>query len=348
MSRSKGTPVSLSSVTEKAKGLLQARRYRDVERLYRPLAETGHPTVLNNLVHVLMLQARYGEAGVLLKKARQLHPNDARFTGWLARLHLLHDRYLEGFQLNERRSVFLAVGGPFAPPNLPYPKWDGGPVKRLLILAEQGAGDQIMMARYVPLLKARGIEVILQSLPSLVRLFEPLDVQVIPADVDVAVPEADAWALSFSLPYYFGSTLETLPSAPYLPSTTGGLGTGLVTRGNPEHRDDWNRSIPPAIEATLASRSDVRSLDPAVTGAKDFEDTARIIDKLERVVTVDTSVAHLAGAMGKPVFVLLPFNPDWRWGLGRSHSPWYPSARLLRQPRPGDWESVVKDLQALL
>jgi hypothetical protein len=124
-----------------------------------------------------------------------------------------------------------------------------------------------------------------------------------------------------------------------------GLTLGVVARGNPEHNNDRNRSLDEASAAALMSLPGAVSLKPEDTGARDFRDTAAILMGLDRIVTVDTSVAHLAGALGLEAHVLLPaIGCDWRWGQGET-TPWYPSLRLLRQRTPGDWSGVIEDVR---
>jgi hypothetical protein len=146
-----------------------------------------------------------------------------------------------------------------------------------------------------------------------------------------------------SLPARLRVHQESLPSASYLPGRPGGSGVGVAWRGDPRHPTNAQRSLTPHHRAQLEALPGAVSLLPEDTGAADFEATAEIIRGLARVVTVDTSLAHLAGAMGKPVWVLLAAeNCCWRWQSGRSDSPWYPSMRLFRQRTPGDWGPVLE------
>jgi hypothetical protein len=166
--------------------------------------------------------------------------------------------------------------------------------------------------------------------------------------------------MACSLAGRLGATPQRLPAAPYLRAArpwprplAPGFKVGLMTAGNPVYANDANRSLPEAAAAALfglvARPVDLR---PSQTGAADFADTAALMAELDLVISVDTAAAHLAGAMGKPCWVLLPAaNPDWRWMRGRRDSPWYPSVRLYRQPAPGDWgpvlDEVAADLDAL-
>jgi hypothetical protein len=194
------------------------------------------------------------------------------------------------------------------------------------------------------------------------------------------LPAHDLRCPMLSLPLAFGTTLATIPNrVPYIAaaperiakwrafmSDNGKARVGLVWAGNRGHRNDRNRSIAlerllpllavPGIDwlglQTEAGAADRAVLDrhPAVVnladGFADFGDTVAAMATLDLVVSVDTAAAHVAGAMGKPVWVLLPFSPDWRWLLGRRDSPWYPTARLFRQPAPGDWDSVIARVAA--
>lgn len=227
----------------------------------------------------------------------------------------------------------------------PVPEWQGEPLagKRLLIWREQGYGDQLMMARYLPRLADADVTYV--GRPELQRLLAQMPVRFVPyVDGDLSLGAFDYWTLPMSLPARLGP--GDIPTAPYFAGAARARGgIGVMWQGNPLPHPE--RSLSPAAGEELLALPGAVSLDPAATGARDFQDTADVIAGLDAVISVDTSVAHLAGAMGKPLFLLLPARfPDWRWMQGRSDSPWYPSARLYRQSDPGDWASVVSAVKA--
>ncbi|MBT3535428.1 MAG: tetratricopeptide repeat protein [Rhodospirillaceae bacterium] len=240
----------------------------------------------------------------------------------------------------------------------------------ILIHSEQGFGDTIQFVRYAALLAERGARVILETHAPLVRLMRsaPGVDQVVTRGE--ALPQADFEAPALSLPHLFATTPETIPSQiPYLrppPEASAGLGNfvsetntniGIVWAGRPSHKNDRNRSCPLSLFQPLGQIAAVRlfSLQMGeasgdLTGGtitdlapklEDFAATAAAIAGLDLIISVDTAVAHLAGALGKECWLLLPFAPDWRWLLNRNDSPWYPSLRLFRQDRPGDWTGVL-------
>ena len=281
------------------------------------------------------------------RAALKLRPDNAPVMANLGLLLLSVGRYAEGWPLYEARKL---VHQPDVPPP-PFPEWRGEPLvgKSLLVWAEQGLGDEIQMARFIAPLKALGARVTLACSPPLVRLFKSLKVPVLAITPTLKPPRADFQVLMMSLPTRLGATLETLPGAPYLtaPAAPRTGGTGFVWKGNPQHPNDAARSLPsPDVLAPLAAHTELIDLQ---TPQGDFLDTARRIQALDRVITVDTAMAHLAGALGVECWVMLPAQwTDWRWLRGRDDSPWYGSVRLWRQETPGDWAGVVVRMTAAL
>ncbi len=265
---------------------------------------------------------------------------------------------------------------------LPHPLWLGeAPLDgcSVLLHAEQGLGDAIQFVRYVPLVAARGAQVILAVHAELKRLFSDAMSDLGAAAVfgeGESLPPCHLRCPLLSLPHAFGTTLDTIPATiPYLaPSpelaakwqarlaSVPRPRVGLVWAGNPAHKNDRNRSLSLAELAPLRQLAglgyvSLQKPGPAPGGdglldlgpeLSDFAETAAAVAALDLIIAVDTAVAHLAGALGKPVWILLPFSADWRWLREREDSPWYPTARLFRQPRPGDWASVVGRVTAEL
>jgi tetratricopeptide (TPR) repeat protein len=244
--------------------------------------------------------------------------------------------------------------------------------KSILVYAEQGAGDTVQFCRYAPELARRGAEVRLVVPPPLAGLLQQLPAIHVFADGD-PVPSSDYQCALLDLPGIFGTRMQTIPwSGPYLKpdpasaaawqalfTPTGGTRIGIACSGSPRHSNDRDRSMPLAKFSALAQpgirlhlvQNDLRPQDlPALRALdvadhrlelRDFRETSALLSSLDLVITVDTSIAHLAGALGLPVWVLLPALADWRWLVDRPDSPWYPTARLFRQPVAGDWDGAI-------
>jgi hypothetical protein len=263
------------------------------------------------------------------------------------------------------------------------PEWDGGPLlgRRLLVHAGQGMGDTIQFARYLPALAAAGGRVTLACAYALVPLLSQIESIAVTRRVD-GLPPHDLWIDQMSLPHHLGAAGIPHPEG-YLiadPARVAAwrreLGTGpcigLVWAGNPAHANDLHRSLPRqdiarVLRPLLRAGGAVPRLrfvglqvgprhaelcDSGIVdlsrGLADFADTAALVAALDLVITVDTATAHLAGALGRPVWVILPYAPDWRWQLDCADSPWYASMRLFRQPDPHDWTSVIRAVAAAL
>lgn len=288
---------------------------------------------------------------------------------------LLLGNFSEGFANYEWR--WKRAGN--APRDFGVPQWRGENVsgKTILLHAEQGFGDTLQFIRYVPLLAERGARIVLEVPDDLRPLLGRFDGVIATIARGEPHPAIDLHCPLMSLPLAFGTTLATIPaSVPYLSAPedriavwraklplSGKLRVGLVWSGKPSHRNDHNRSLAFAWLAPLLARDgidfislqrDVRETDKTALEKSgvlrpdldkaDFADTAAIIATLDLVIAVDTAVAHLTGALGKPLWLLLPFSPDWRWLLARDDSPWYPGAQLFRQPKIADWDSVISRL----
>lgn len=261
------------------------------------------------------------------------------------------------------------------------PRWDGSRLhgRTILISEEQGHGDTIQFLRYLPLVRERAgnCRILLDCPPLLCRLLKQnnaLGAEVLERDQPAAAaPRFDRQIPFLDLPFAVRRWEPVPVSEPYLHappaarafwrdklSATSGFRVGVAWAGNPKHPNDLRRSMPaeklfPLLGISGAaihslqilpqggppkSLLDAGLIDLAAS-ITDFADTAAVISELDLVITVDTAVAHLAGALGRPVWTLLPFVPEWRWGLHREDTPWYPTMRLFRQPAPGDWDAVI-------
>jgi tetratricopeptide (TPR) repeat protein len=333
-----------------------------------------------NLGQIRVQQSSFAEAQLCFDQALRLDPGRAHAHFNQALLWLLQGNWAKGWLEYEWRWQTKDF------PQLTWrqPRWDGSPQlsqgQTLLVLAEQGLGDTIQFVRYLPQVQHRGVRVILQCQPPLVRLLS--DVQGIDQVVAQGspLPPVDAYVPLLSLPAIFGTMPESVPATvPYLRADPTlvehwrlqlaplrGFKVGIAWQGNPTYRGDRQRSISLAQFARLAGVKGVQLLSlqkgPGTDQLRDlagrfpvidlscrldetsepFMDTAALMMNLDLVICSDTAVAHLAGALGVTVWVALPLVPDWRWLLQRPDSPWYPTMRLFRQRRQGNWDDVFE------
>jgi len=341
-------------------------------------AIVGRASVLADL-------GRVEEAMSAYKRSAAIGSEHARSVWNLALLQMLTGDFSRGLKGMQVR--WDVAGLPNGYPPLAGPKWlgDGNIAgKTILVCADEGLGDAIQLVRYVPMLAARGARVVLVVHDALCSLFSAVGGvwQCLPGSSGARLPPFDLHCPLSSLPLIFGTRLETIPAAvSYLRASAresvqtwesrlgppGRSRVGLVWSGNPEHLNDRNRSVPlrtltrlldtkasfvslqkdvrPGDRAELLARTDIFD---AAQHLADFGETAALISCLDLVITVDTSVAHLSAALGKPTWVLLPFMPDYRWLLGREDSPWYPTVRLFRQTQTREYASVVEDVREAL
>jgi tetratricopeptide (TPR) repeat protein len=337
-------------------------------------AMPGHPQILTNRGHALRRLDRPTEALRDFEAAVSAAPEfpEAHFEAAMTRLTL--GDFDAGWKAYEWRWKTGAFARHRPQPRAPL--WLGQqPIsgRTILLHAEQGFGDTIQFIRYAPLLAGQGAKVICEVQPELRPLLSQLEGVTIIAAGEPR-PAFDLHCPLLSLPLAFKTQPETIPAAtPYLAASVdrvaywrdrlphAGLRAGFVWSGQPSHKNDLNRSIALARFAALfegspvscfSLQSDLRAVDAEVLrdlpnlvhlgdDLRDFADTAAIVSLLDVVISVDTAVAHLAGTLGKPVMILLPYAADFRWMRNRADSPWYPTAKLFRQPAFGDWDSVI-------
>lgn len=343
-----------------------------LESLRRALAINPNLADPTNIMAVLVEQAgQIEQAASLYARAVELQPDSAQFHENLGISLLMRGHFKRGWQEYDWRR--LKPNNPGSRP-FPQPAWDGSPLngQTIMLFSEQGFGDTIQFLRYAKMVADRGARVLLECQAPLVSLARQVSGIADVIAQGEAWPECHAQLALMSLPIVFGTDLHTIPAdVPYISadphlvsiwkeklSACTGKRIGLAWEGSVTHKNDKNRSMPANRLAPLAEVNgislislqklgrtappdDLKLLD-LTTELMDFSDTAALIANLDLVITVDTAIAHLAGAMGKPVWILLPSVPDWRWMLGRDDSPWYPNARLFRQEVPGDWGGVVR------
>ncbi|MBF0625484.1 MAG: tetratricopeptide repeat protein [Magnetococcales bacterium] len=338
----------------------------------------GNAEAHNSLGVALWELGRLEEGLAAVDRALALRPDFAEAHCNRAQIHLARGDYTRGWP--EYAWRWQRPGYPR--PAQSAPPWRGESLagRSLLFVPEQGFGDTLQFLRFLPLLQARGATVLAQVPQPLARLVAGLGVNLVPPGT--AMAGCDYHVSTFDLPVPLGLSLADLPGPmPYLhvppeavpPWRQRRVGphrqVGLVWAGKASHRNDWNRSLDPAALAPLFEVPGVcfhslqKDLDPALAHAlsargtldhwgpdlDDFFTTACALMALDLVISVDTAVAHLAGALGRPTWVLIPANADWRWlADDRTTSPWYPSLRLFRQQRAGDWEPALRALALAL
>jgi tetratricopeptide (TPR) repeat protein len=350
-------------------------------------AQPHHRASLHNKVRALLDLSRVDEALQLSLQATRLYPQDADLRWNLAVAHLLLGDLLPGWEADEARWQAMGFARAVPAGALGQPRWTGAESlggQSILLHAEQGLGDSIQCLRYVPQVAAQASEVLLQVPPALAPLATGLAPNCRVLAPEESLPATDWESPLLSLPAAFSTSLDTVPSTvPYLRADAarvqaweerlphgGQLRIGITWSGNPLHANDRNRSISLASFRKIAvgecsfvalqpqvregDKTELAGWDDLIDAGpqlRSFAETAALLQALDLVITVDTSVAHLAGALGRPVWILLPYAPDWRWMLERADTPWYPTARLYRQPAIGAWapvlERVREDLQQL-
>lgn len=370
---------NLSSALREAEQFDEARVHAERALVLDPELPDAH----TNLGNALLGLGRPAEASTAFERSLSQRPDDVEARWALAWSSLLAGDWARGLpalEVRSKRAGFVSMQR-----NLRQPLWLGDADLRgrsILLHAEQGFGDTLQFCRYVPLVAERGARVLLEVQPALKDLMASLagGAQVFSLG-EAPVSEAEFHCPLMSLPLAFKSTPDDLPAAPaYLRATpqrsqelAARLGprtlprVGLCWSGNAAHSNDRHRSIP--LQALLAAlptgaqyycvQQDVRASDaPALQARPDivhqpdllqtFDATAALIEQLDLVISVDTSVAHLAGALGRPTWILLTQVPDWRWLMDRTDTPWYPTARLFRQAAWGQWTQPLLDVRAAL
>lgn len=372
------SPVAVSNrgVNDHARGRLEAA-LADFERAMA--LDPAYTDAVVNRGTLLRDMGRTADAAAAYDAALTIDPNHPEANWNKGLVALLRGDFAEGWRRYDGRWQSKVQAGTYL--DTPRPQWRGEDIagKTIFIWQEQGYGDFIQFCRYVPLVAARGARVVLQVperlhplIATLKGPFEMVAGDTVPAAFDVHCP-------LMSLPLAFATTLANIPAeVPYLAADSGRLGAfdatlgsgarvGLAWSANLAHIYSHTRHMPATFVAPLIDlpaafhvlqkdfRPDDRAflaqqpqMRPHADEQNDFADAAALIAAMDMVVTVDTVVAHLAGALGKPVWVMLPYAADWRWLEHRDDTPWYPTMRLFRQPAPGDWAGVVRSVKAAL
>lgn len=360
-------PFHAGVLNSKGVALQRLNDLDGAEECYRLILaeEPDNTLALNNLGAIMRARALPEQAEIFFDRALAVDPNDAKIIFNRGMARLARGNFEAGWQDYESR---FGAGGPVMARHTSIPRWQGEALfgKTILVWCEQGYGDSIQFVRYLRLLADMGAEVVLEAQDAQIAPLLAAAQGVARVVLRGESVTADYQIPLLSLPLHFGqldcppqylqlATLSPEWLAP-LQVPDGRLKVGLTWAGRPTHDDDRNRSVPAELLEPLAhcsgvdfvnlqfgaaarpAQPELLDLTPKVTS---FLDSAALVAALDLVVAVDTAVVHLAGALGVPVWILLPYNPDWRWLLHRSDTPWYASARLYRQQQLHDWTSVV-------
>lgn len=338
--------------------------------------EPTNPVIPNFLIAIHIRQKNWPALHREMLRRVNLEYSGADLEWERFYVNMLFGAMTEGWVQHEARFGHPAIKTPIR--EFSKPVWDGAPLENrsLLLHWEQGFGDTLMFVRYAPMVKRLGARVILLAQPELADLVATCPgVDEVVAEGD-ALPSFDLHLPLLSLPRIFQTNLESIPAeVPYLdvpawvPNRDGiaeclksapdRIRIGIAWSGSPIHPRDSERSIPPEAFRPLQSLPQVawHALQPGVTELpplpgmtslapllNSFSDTAYALRGMDLLITVDTAIAHLAGALGIPTLLLVSYLPDWRWMMGRDDSPWYPTMRIYRQPAPGDWDTVIRQV----
>jgi len=327
---------------------------------------------MHNLANLLQDAGKLDEALIYFRQALERKPGDAEIHTHRALCMLMQGDFGRGWDEYEWR---MQMKSQLAKHSLKSPLWDGRGFESqtLLVYHEQGFGDVVQTARYLPMVKARGGRVVVACAPPIGKVMETVEGVDQVVTSDAAIPPHHFKVPVMALPRIFRQDIANIPAQiPYIKAPPvmlmGPEGTkrvGIVWAGSTTHDNDHRRSMPapqlkPLLETpgvtfySLQFGERFAELEQAGLADKvtritdeqmsDFHQTAGYIEQLDLLITVDTAVAHVAGALGKPVWTLLAFANDFRWLKGRSDTPWYPSMKLYRQSRPMEWGDVIKAL----
>lgn len=363
--------------------LMTLGRFKEAANSFSQAARLlpSSPVPLTARASALQALGLVSEAETDCRMALKIAPEFAQAHWNLALNLLLQGNYSEGWLEYEWRWNKADFTSPRRHTDIPI--WDGSELhgRTILLHAEQGFGDTIQFVRYIQLVVQQGGSVVLECHPQLVSLLKEIEGVLAVVPFDSPVPQSGFQLPLLSLPHIFKTTLENIPSkVPYITVPTAyrdkwtsliqchpdNLRIGLVWAG--KNYPDPLRSCRLLDLAHLATEEKITFFSLQVGAGSeecktppigmqlidltsqihDFADTAALINQLDLVVSIDTAVAHLAGALGKPVCLLLPFAPDWRWLLKRNNSPWYPSMRLFRQAQPTDWGPPIENLKTYI